>query len=268
VQEGRWVRLRGLTMKYLIAFIAALALVGCEQSPTALEPTSSPTAQYQAFPIASDGYRLIPGGQVRWDTSLSPNKTTRYDASKEVLVSVDSMWVDTGWGVISRARDQVGHIEEAIFAANKKSKQAGFDTVYSWDSISGTALYGVKIHNTNGYRIPSPREAKYLLWAGSTLSLTSASGDFNAEWAKKNAFGDSLSGIKNNFGSYVFCRMPGAKSPLESFTYASGLEDPRHIGMVFPPCFSGLESTACGIVHFSVDDNLTFYPLVFVRSAR
>jgi hypothetical protein len=162
----------------------------------------------------------------------------------------------------------MGTAEEAIFAANAKSKRAGYDTVYSYDSISGAALYGVKIRNVNGYRIPNPMEAKYLLWSGSTRSLTWNSNDFDPEWVKANVFGDSLSGIKNSFGAYVFFKTPGFSDPAESFAYASSMEDSRHIGTVFPPCLGNLVKSSCGSVSYSVNRQIADYPLIFVRSVR
>lgn len=272
-------------MKYLISIIAALALVGCEQSPTALDPTSSPKAPYQAFSMASDGFRLIPGGKTLWDTGfhdvfLPDRRThTKYDTAKEVLVSIDSLYVDTAWGVISNpAFRGESRIVDAILAANAKSKLAGLDTVYQYTGKNSIEYYtgypydtlvSLSVRIANGYRLPSPREAKYLLWAGSQLKRPWGVGDIPKSWAENHLYGDSASGIRNDFGVYVFFQIPGQPAQRSVFCAVS-LETDYSVSQICPPSFSPEAYTS----HFAAlsrswkitDASTEFAPVVFVRS--
>lgn len=257
-------------MKYLMLLLM-LALTSCEQSPTALEPTSSPTVPYQAFPIASDGFRLIPGGQTMWDTAFYAEIIDErwfhrpYDTTREVAVKIDSLYVDTGWGVASNpSYSQTSTVFDVIIAANEKSKRYGLDTVYTYTGKDSDTLVGLSTRSVNGYRIPTPKEVKYLLWAGSISKRPWGSGNVNSSWASEHLFGDSATGIKNDFGVYVYFATTSSPGVIVS---GHAIEGEGIVCWVYPP-IDGFDKA---YVNRALDPKkwgIGRAPLIFVRSIR
>lgn len=150
-----------MSRSLILATLCALALVGCDttDAPTISQATEAP---YASRPI-EHGQRFVPAGQVLWS---GPADGSAYDSTAETLVDVGALWVDT----ISH-RDQIPVFMLAQ-EANERSKAAGFDTVYQWERVVEAgefdSLVGLQARNANGFRIPTPQEAKYLMWGGRT----------------------------------------------------------------------------------------------------
>lgn len=193
-------------MKRFLPLILAVALVGCGTTdPTTTEATGfrdPATAPYRSMQTDA-GYRLVPAGKVRWDTSWVAGSNI-YDSAREVLAEVGALWVDTNWGAYNGDGKNIP-IWRVFLLANEKSKAAGLDTVYQWAALDTSrhdwtdSLLGFRVRSANGFRIPTTKEAKYLVWAGDTAKW--AWGDQDAmTWARTSLWGDSASTIRNKFG--------------------------------------------------------------------
>lgn len=199
-------------MKRLLLLILAVALVGCGTTdPTTPEATGfrdPATAPYRSMQTDA-GYRLVPAGKVRWDTSWVAG-TNIYDSARETLAEVGALWVDTNWGALGE--ETIVPMWEVVLAANEKSKAAGLDTVYQWTALDTSrhdwsdSLLGFRVRSANGFRIPTTKEAKYLVWGGDTAKW--AWGDQDAQsWARSSLWGDSSSTVRNKFGVVMHRRL-------------------------------------------------------------
>lgn len=189
------------------AFLAiAVALVGCGTTdPTTPEASGfrdPSTAPYRSMQTDA-GYRLVPAGKVRWDTSWVAG-TNIYDSARETLAEVGAMWVDTNWGAYNGGGQDIP-VWRVFLIANEKSRARGLDTVYQWTSLDTSrhdwtdSMLGFHVREANGYRLPTTKEAKYLVWAGDTTRW--AWGDQDAmTWARMSLWGDSASTVRNKFG--------------------------------------------------------------------
>jgi len=192
-------------MKRFLLLILAVALVGCGTTdPTTTEASGfrdPATAPYRSMQTDA-GYRLVPAGKVRWDTSWVAG-TNIYDSAREVLAEVGALWVDTNWGALGL--EEAVPMWEVILAANEKSKAAGLDTVYQWASLDTSrhdwtdSLLGFRVRSANGFRIPTTKEAKYLVWAGDTAKWAWGAQEPKA-WARSSLWGDSATDLRNRFG--------------------------------------------------------------------
>lgn len=249
-------------MKRFLLLAIVVALAGCGATdPTTPEASGfrdPATAPYRT--MQADGeFRLVPAGKVRWDTSWVAG-TNIYDSARETLAEVGAMWVDTNWGAYDGGGGDP--LWKVALAANEKSKARGFDTVYQWTALDTSrhdwtdSMLGFRVREANGFRLPTTKEAKYLVWAGETARW--AWGDQDAmTWARTSLWGDSASTVRNKFG--VVMHRPLADG---SFLAVDGVWSTN----VHLPLFT--EWLRWNAASYVLDGRWMGAPLIFVRSAN
>lgn len=242
------------------ALILAVTLVGCGTTdPTAPDASGfrdPATAPYRSMQTDA-GYRLVPGGKVRWDPQWVAG-TNIYDSTREVQMDVGAMWVDANWG--AHTTEEIFPLWKVVLAANAKSKAADLDTVYQWTAMDTSrhdwtdSLLGFRVRVANGFRIPTTKEAKYLVWAGDTARWAWGNQDPKA-WAYKNLWGDSVTTVRNKFG--VVMHRQGASGRFLSV-------DGVFSSSVYLPLF--WEWTYWDAATYLLEGRQMGAPMIFVRS--
>lgn len=213
-------------MKQFLLLLALVIFNGCQVSePLHVSPDPAPYLSFQRV----GAYRLIPGGQTRWDTAWKPG-VNRYDSAREVLASVESLWVDTSWGAIPM--EPLTRLWQVMLLANERSKEAGLDTVYQWTGIDTAgptdSLLGFKTRTANGFRIPTSKEAKYLVWGGATTRWAWGDASLNSGAYTAELWGDTAKTAWNRFGVVIMRPAPewmNRKSHSWWFSAIEGIYD-------------------------------------------